>query len=423
MTDDASALWAKYDTQVRAREPEVFGVVTERDGPLVRVHYGTHGVVDHRDLSTVDDLTGLVRRTQEIFAERVEPVTWKVYDRDGPRLTQALLDTGFTAGPVRSLLVADVADVPETDAKLRTHWAGLRSSDQDSLLQLAQAAPEQRRPVSELEHGMDILSVWHYARPVDLVWLEKVHGTDFSSIGGITAPRPELLQAAAAWAAREIWSRPKSRYVVAEASGELVAVHRSAGFHQVAEVTTYRWAPPGEPARERPARLLFSEPEHDDIWRRFEKRFEVTYQTAYDGIAEPPGSVTWHMEAVEHWRDPLLRRVEAVIARGLKARGRRGDRLYRLKWSINGTVCDPTRVGGPGQPPWPSYSYLTDENVIQVTDDLSMGTYGNFVEASLCVFGADLVAEVEEELTELLGRVLRRDGRPVGNVWTFGPVP
>ncbi|MGV9454913.1 DUF2716 domain-containing protein [Streptomyces sp. NPDC003635] len=406
---------------MRARAPEVFGVVTERDGPLARVHYGTHGVVDHADLSEVDDLAGLVRRTREIFAGRVEPVTWKVYSHDGPRLARALLAAGFTAGTPRSLLVADIADVPTTDVEPRTYWAGLPHADQDRILRLAQAAPEQRRPVSELEHGMDVLSLWRHARPVDLVWLEKAHGTDFSSIGGITRPLPALLHAAAAWAGRQVWAQPPARYLVAEASGDLVPVHLAAGFHEVAEVTTYRWEPPAEPARERPARLLFSEPEHDAIWRRFEQRFEVTYESAYDGIAEPPGSVTWHTEAVEDWRDPLLRQVEAVIARGLRACGRRGDRLYRLKWYINGSVCDPTRVGGPGQPPWPGYAYLPDENVIQVTEDLRMGTYGNFVEASLCVFGADLVAEVEEDLTRLLGTVLRRDGRPVGNVWTFGP--
>lgn len=396
MTDDASALWSAYDRQMRGRLPGVWGVVAERDGPLVRVHYGTHGVVDHRDLSGVDDLTGLVRRTQEIFAERVEPVTWKVYSHDGPSLARALLDAGFTAGPPRSLLIADVADVPTTDAELRTYWLGMARSDREKLLDLAAAAPEQGRPMPESAHGMDILSLWHHGRPVDLVWLEKAVN-------------------------RQVWSRPRSRYVVAEAAGDLLPVHPSAGFHAVAEVTTYRWAPPGEPARERPARMLFSGPEHDEIWRRFEERFEVTYETAYDGFAEPPGSVTWHMAAVEDWRDPLLREVEAVIARGLRACGRRGERLYWLKWYISGSVWDPTRAGGPGQPPWPGYSYLTDENVIQVSEDLRTGTYGNFVEESLCVWGADLVAEVQEELTRLLGTVLRRSGRPVGNVWTFGP--
>ncbi|MGW7302799.1 DUF2716 domain-containing protein [Streptomyces sp. NPDC054829] len=421
MTADAAALWGTYDTQMRGRAPEVFGVVTERDGPLVRVHYGTHGVVDHQDLSAVGDLAGLVRRTREEFARRGEPVTWKVHSHDGPRLAETLLAAGFTPGTPRSLLVAEVADVPSTDVKPRDYWLGLPYGDQERLRRLIEAAPEQRRPVSELEHGMDILSVWRLSRPVDLVWSEKVEGTEFSAIDAITRPLPELLHAAAD-RARQAWApQAPSRYLVAEAGGDLVPVHLAAGFHEVAEVTPYRWAPPGEPARERPVRTLFGEPEHKALRRRFEQRFEVTYETADQGITEPPGSVTWHMDAVDDWRDPLCREVEAVIARGLRARTRPGDRLYVLKWYVNGTVLDPARVGGPGRHPWVGYSYLPDENVIQVTGDLRMGTYGDFRERSLCVFGAELVAEVEEALTELLGTVLRRDGRPVGNVWTFGP--
>ncbi|MFI6602998.1 DUF2716 domain-containing protein [Nonomuraea sp. NPDC050536] len=56
---------------------------------------------------------------------------------------------------------------------------------------------------------------------------------------------------------------------------------------------------------------------------------------------------------------------------------------------------------------------LADEHVIQVTEDLRMGTFGNWREASLCVFGEELLAHVDEELTKLLGTVLRRGGRPV----------
>ncbi|MEV0170425.1 DUF2716 domain-containing protein [Streptomyces sp. NPDC050803] len=397
--------------------PELWGVVVDADGPLVRLHYGTHGVVDHKDLSGVDDLAALVRRQQEIFAARVEPVTWKVYSHDGPRLPEALLAAGFTPGPQRSLLLADVADVPAPDTEVRDDW----HNDREKARLLADAAPAQRTPLSEQEGFTAVLTGRRHGRLVDLVWVEHIPGTDFASIGGISAPRPDLVRAAAAWAAKGNYSVPRLRYVVAEASGDLVPVHLAAGFHEVAEVTTYRWAPPGEPARDRPATNRIPEAEHNAIWKRFEERFEVTYATAYDGIAEPPGSVTWHTAALEHSRDPLLTEVEAVIARGLRACGRPGDRLYRLKWYINGTRCDPTRVGGPGQLPWPCYAYLTDENVIQVTEDLRMGTYGNWMEESLCVFGADLVAEVEEDLTRLLGTVLRRDGRPVGNVWTFGP--
>lgn len=46
----------------------------------------------------------------------------------------------------------------------------------------------------------------------------------------------------------------------------------------------------------------------------------------------------------------------------------------------------------------------------------------NPAESSLCiVFGDTLVAEVEHELTCLLGTAPRHSGRPVGNVWSYGP--
>ncbi|MEV1249472.1 DUF2716 domain-containing protein [Nonomuraea sp. NPDC050022] len=78
------------------------------------------------------------------------------------------------------------------------------------------------------------------------------------------------------------------------------------------------------------------------------------------------------------------------------ASARPGDRLYRLKWHISGSRTDPLRAGGPGQPRWASYAYLIDEHVIQVTDDLRMGTFGYWREASLCVFGEELLAHVDE---------------------------
>jgi hypothetical protein len=438
VTDAAATLLTAYETQLRGRVPEglpyAWGLVAEEDGPLVRVHYGTHGVVDHRDLAGVADLEGLVRRQQEVFAGRTEPVDWKVYAHDTPRLAETLRAAGFTPGPSRSLLLAHAADVPappdddaEARTRIRPYWRGLGHEKRESVQQLAAAAPEQRRPLGELaadgiarveEADMNVLGVERDGNVVDAVWLERVAGTDFASIGGITAPHPELLHAAAAWASRGWSGKP---LLVAEASGDLVPVHLAAGFQKAGRVTTYRWAPPGEPARERPAKQLLDDPEHDDVWKRFEERFQVTYETKAQGIAEPPGSVTWHMMAVETSRDPVLARVNDVIARGIRACARPGDRLYCLKWFISGSRSEPLRVGGPGRPPWTGWPYLVDEHIIQVTGDLRMGTFGNWQEDSLCVFGTDLVAEVEEELTDLLGTVLRRDGRPVGNVWTFGP--
>ncbi|MFI9206100.1 DUF2716 domain-containing protein [Streptomyces sp. NPDC053048] len=446
MTTTAETLLAAYETGLRGRPPQgllPWGAVVERDGPLVRMHYGTHGTVDHRHGLPCDDLPRLVRRQRDVFAERGEPAEWKVHSHDAPELAEALCAAGFTPGRPRSLLVADLAevavdaDIPAagdvcSGTRIRSHLFG-RDQGAERVRRLAAAAPEQRRPLAELEADgkaravgpeMEVLALEGGGRVLDALWIEKVSGTDFASIGGLTGPRPDLLAAAASWAAGRRFSvrGPSTpRFLVAEAGGTLAPVYTAAGFHEVAQVVTYRWAPPGEPARERPAKQLLDDPEHDAIWKRFEKRFEVTYETAHRGITEPPGAVTWHLAAVDDRDDALLAEVEAVIARGIRRCGRPGDRLYCLKWYISGSRLDPTRTGGPGQPRWSAYAYLVDEPVIQVTADLRMGTYGNFQEASLCVFGADLVAEVEDDLTRLLGTVLRRDGRPVGNVWTFGP--
>ncbi|MGW7481855.1 DUF2716 domain-containing protein [Nonomuraea muscovyensis] len=435
VTRVAETLLDAYESQLRALVPlELpWGAVVERDGPLVRTHYGTHATVHHAALR--DDLAGLIRRQQELFAARCEPVEWKVYSHDAPLLGESLRAAGFVPGPERALLMADIAKVPSPEdlppgMRIRPHLPGER----ERLRRRAAVVPEQRRPLSELEADgtargtgseMEILLLEYDGRILDAVWIERVGGTDFAAIGGITGPRRELLQAAAAWAewrgVRQVFRHRTPRHLVAEAPGSLVPAYAATGFHAIAQVSTYRWAPAGEPARDRPAKQLLSDPEHDKIWKRFETRFEVTYETAARGITEPPASATWHLDAVEHPDDPLLAEVETIIERGLRASARPGDRLYRLKWYVSGSRIDPTRVGGPGQPRWTSYAYLVDEHVIQVTEDLRMGTFGNWWEASLCVFGQELLTHVDEELTELLGTVLRRGGRPVGNVWSFGP--
>ncbi|WP_328863889.1 DUF2716 domain-containing protein [Streptomyces virginiae] len=47
-----------------------------------------------------------MRRRQDAFAERCEPVEWKVYGHDAPELGPALTAAGFTPGRQRSVLVA-----------------------------------------------------------------------------------------------------------------------------------------------------------------------------------------------------------------------------------------------------------------------------------------------------------------------------
>lgn len=92
-------VWGAYAAQVRGRVPEwpPPGTVVERDGPLVRTHYGTHGThgtvgtvgtVGHRPLTHTGrgELAELVRRQQEAFGARSEPVRRKVHGADPPGL-------------------------------------------------------------------------------------------------------------------------------------------------------------------------------------------------------------------------------------------------------------------------------------------------------------------------------------------------
>nr|WP_083976221.1 DUF2716 domain-containing protein [Herbidospora sakaeratensis] len=422
-----------YERQVRGLSPEhpPSGAVVERDGPLVRVHYGTHGTVDHATFDH-DDLPGLIRRQQEVFAARCEPAEWKVHSTDPPRLAEHLRAAGFTPGPERVLLAAGVEAVrPSTSLRDGTTIGSL--SRWDPLPRgVPEAVPDQRRALRELladglpdeESDMRIFTLEWNAHVLGLLWIERLVGTDFAAVGGITGDGARLLhQAARVWApppddGRLRAPRRHTLFLVAEAAGPLVGSYTEAGFAEIGRVTTYRWAPPGEPARDRPVEHPVRGRDDVEVLLRFEERFGVTYETAEKGMAEPAASATWHLGDADA---PTIARVEEIVERGLRACARPGDRLYRLKWYITSTRIDPLRVGGPGQPPWTCYPYLDDEHVILVTADLRMGTFGNWRESSLCVFGDDLVGHVDEELTALLGTVLRRGGRPVGNVWSFGP--
>jgi hypothetical protein len=96
---------ARYDARlcgVVSEEPPI-GAVVERDGALVRTHYGT---VDHRTLPE-SGLDGLIVGQREAFAARDEPVTWTIYAHDTPAdLPVRLLTAGFTPGRERAVLVA-----------------------------------------------------------------------------------------------------------------------------------------------------------------------------------------------------------------------------------------------------------------------------------------------------------------------------
>lgn len=443
-SQDMNELLRLHDAQLRGRMPPRLapvGSVVEQDGPVVRTHYGTHGTVDHRELTGVD-LADLIRRQQSAFARRQEPVEWQVYSHDAnaPLLIRALREEGFTPGWERAVLVVGITDLPgpvpaPPGHQLRHLGHGERLA-REQIRDLAAVAGPHRRPFTEVEADgrqlhwdVNIPVLERDGRVVGAGWAEFVDGTEFVAIGGMTGLHAELVPMWAAWVrngpSRYLgWQPPDIRFIVAEADGALRRELLEAGFRVLTSVRSYHWAPPTPPARNRPVRMLFDDPEHDAVWNRFEERFAFKpSMSVFPGIAEPPASVTWHLAAVTDAPDGgAVDELQAVIKRGLRACASPGEALYWLDWQHQGYRFDPHRAGAYGQPRWPGSAYPDGDYYLYVTRDVRLGTFGHPWEDSLCVFGDDLLAEVEDRLTALLGTVLRRGGRNVGNIWTFGPV-
>lgn len=445
MSGDVEELLAAHDDQLRRRVPlwPPLGAVVEQDGTLVRHHYGTHGTVDYRDVPGAD-FAEVVGRQQAAFAARAEPVEWQVFDHDPPEVAAGLRDAGFTPGRARPVLVGVIDEVASRVAEAAAalpQWQQVRPLGYGEHRNLARiremergSAPH-RRPLAEIEAD-GRFQHWHRLLLVHDIdgrtraagWAEFVAGTQFVSVGGMTAPHPAFVAAWARWAgdrrrgSSEPQYRQHWRYFVAEADGELLDEFLRWGFHQVTGVRSFHWTPPGAPLAIRPVCLVFDDPDADAVWARFAEQWEFPYAPqVYPGLREPEASVTWQLDAIDG-DDGRIAELQLIVERGLRAATRPGERVYYLHPFTQGYHFDPHRAGGPGRPDIPRHAYPDHGDFrLYTTADLRTGTLGHPWELSLCVFGEQLLAEVEDDLTALLGTVLRRGGRPVGNVWSFGP--
>ncbi|MGW5878133.1 DUF2716 domain-containing protein [Nocardiopsis terrae] len=430
-----------YDTHLRGHlpTPPRAGAVHLPDphlsgARLVRSHYGTHGSVDHGPLPPGTDLPALVARQRDRFEARTEPAHWPVHAHDPPALEDALNAAGFTPGPERRVLVAELSALPSVppaqDEQLREND---RMSAQ-AVRELAATSGPHRRPLTE--HEADGISFEH--RTLALVrgtrvraagWAALRKETPFLVLEGMTAPRPEFLGewARNAGPGRGLWwgwGQAQPRLMAAEvdpgAQPELYGMLLDSGFHEITTVRPHTWQPLGIPAVARPVTELFDDREHDDLWDRFTERFFFTPSTTvFPGIVDPTPSVTWPLHETDE-RPEHVAELDRTVRRGLTAAIPAGESLYSLDWQHIGRRYDPRRVGGPEQPPHPAFAFPDGDYHINLTGDLRLGTFGHPWESgphgrgTLCVFGAELLAEVDKDLHRLLGAPIRRDGHATG---------
>ncbi|WP_405658029.1 DUF2716 domain-containing protein [Streptomyces sp. NBC_00079] len=428
---DIAELLDAYEAQIRDAVPlrVPVGAVVERDGPLVRIHYGTHGRVDYRTNSRVGrrnlvgaDLTDVIRRQQAAFAVRREPTEWKVHAHDTPDLHDQLLQAGFVPGWERAVLVARLEDISQSYFQITRPSPGVakvwgHGPSTEPVHELAAASGPHRIPLAEREadgqfrenRDFELLTLEDDTGLVGACWAEYLQGTEFVAIGGMTGPHPDF---------QPFLYRGRGRFILAEADGPLKTALEQSAFREVTTVRSYHWAPPGTPSSTRPVKELCGDQEYDALWDRFTARFAFEASRRPPDIAEPRASVTWHLGAAD---ESDIAKLQRIVERGLRASARQGELLYWLDWQHPGYCFDPRRVGAAGQPPWPGSVYPDRDFYLYLAGDLRMGTFGHPWEDSLCVFGEELLRRVEAEITDLLGIVMRRGGRNVGAAWSFGP--
>ncbi|MFF2776081.1 DUF2716 domain-containing protein [Streptomyces sp. NPDC058052] len=414
---DMGERWAEYDAQ-RGRVPSwhPVGVVVQADGPVVRRHYGTHGTAEHAPLAPGTDIAGLVRRQQEAFAARDEPVEWKVYGHDAPDLGRALIAAGFTPGWERSVLIAEeLPDSPDVSPQSRNEIRSLYSVQQQAerARGIAVGSPGPHAvPYAEMiadgtsEDGDVYIDVRVQHGEVTAVgWVHTDLTRPFKIVGGLSSDDEDFVRDCTAH-----WRTPTPRPLLAEAGGRLRERLLEAGFVEAATVRSYHWRPAGTSETTRPAQFL--DWLHDDgpLWERFHRDFDFTPSvTSLPAISAPVPSAAWHLHAHHRPVPDLPEQIDAIVQRGLLTATGPGEFVHWLDWQHDGYRYDPRRTDLPGRPPRPGKgTYPHGDYYLHLTDDLRLGTFGDPWEQTLTVWGPSVLSAVEAELTELLGEPIRR---------------
>jgi hypothetical protein len=258
--------------------------------------------------------------------------------------------------------------------------------------------------------SIEIAALANAGGAVAVGWAEDLTDTQFIAIGGMSAPRTELLAAWIAWT-RMWFLQGRKRYITVDADGALREALLGSGFHEVTSVQSFHLCPPGPRESIPPVKQMLADPEDQDVWRRVTARLRFSSSPNRIRIAAPQDSFTWSTGTLEDPDDARTTAVEYAVQRALRTCTHPGEHLYFQRYGLQGFRFDPRRVGIPGRPHWPGTACAWDEYHFLTTADARIGTYADPTEQSLCVFGTELLDAVSDELSRLLGN---------NGIWTFG---
>ncbi|OEU86377.1 acetyltransferase [Streptomyces abyssalis] len=238
------------------------GVTYEEDGPLVRALGGFRGFVfGPRDIALRGaGLDALIARQRDRFAGRGETVEWRLHSHDGPpELAERLRAAGFAAGPEKTVLVGESAELsaepvlPEGVVLRRVTGAGdmrrivaLEAAVWD--MDLSWLAGFLNERVAATPEDTLVLVAEHERETVCAAWMFLWPGRGFGGLrGGTTLPawrgrgvyRALVAERARIAAARGV------PYLQVDASDDSLPILRRLGFRTVTALTPYVWTPPG----------------------------------------------------------------------------------------------------------------------------------------------------------------------------------
>ena len=265
---DVASLRALYDEQLRTHLPERLpeGLRVERDGPLVRfVGLGEGGFVGYRDLDGLEgvDLDELIARQVRVFADRNEPLEWKLHGHDRPAdLADRLVAMGFVAEDMETVVIAPVsaiagavllpdgvtlrevskrADLDRLAATEEAIWRDGRSAWKADSLEAERSVDPDAMAIVVAEAGEEVVCAG---------WVRFEVGTDFATLwGGGTLPGWRgrgIYRAVVAHRANQAAKRG-FHYLQVDASADSRPILERLGFVAVTTTTPFVWTPPAGP--------------------------------------------------------------------------------------------------------------------------------------------------------------------------------
>ena len=260
--EETRTLLGAYDAQLRAHVHERLppSIHVERDGPLVRVTgFGDRGMIEYRDLGGLDggELDRLIERQVQVFAERGEPVEWKLHGHDLPDdLPERLRAAGFVPEETETVVIAPVAAVA-IDANVPDGVAIREVFERADLSRIGAMEEQVWRQdhswiddlADEREADPDGLRIF-LAEAGDVVvcagWMRFPSATDFATLwGGATLPGWRgrgIYRALVARRARLAAERGR-RLLEVDASDDSRPILERLGFVAVTTATPFVWSP------------------------------------------------------------------------------------------------------------------------------------------------------------------------------------